>query len=91
MKLTIQVEKFLQSIFYLSFNLMTLMHVNMRLILTNIIDHTFSKRLIFKTLSNQMEIAYCDFKLLYASNYETITKYFCLYHIVLHLFTQHPW
>ena len=58
MKLTIQVEKFLQSIFYLSFNLMTLMHVNMRLILTNIIDHTFSKRLIFKTLSNQMEIVY---------------------------------
>lgn len=58
MKLTIQVEKFLQSIFYLSFNLMTLMHVNMRLILTTIIDHTFSKRLIFKTLSNQMEIVY---------------------------------
>ena len=69
MKLTIQVEKFLQSIFYLSFNLMTLMHVNMRLILTNIIDHTFSKRLIFKTLSNQMEIAYFAIVVLAISNY----------------------
>ena len=92
MKLTIQVEKFLQSIFYLSFNLMTLMHVNMRLILTNIMDHTkcyFYEVVCFP--KRELASYYnCNFKLLYASNYKIFTNYFCLYPTVLHQLTQHP-
>lgn len=87
MKLTIQVEKFLQSIFYLSFNLMTLMHVNMRLILNNIIDHT---KYYFYEVVYFPKRDTCNFKLVYASNNKIFANYFCLYHNVLHQLTQHP-